>query len=306
MDIIESIKIFRRVAQKESFSQVAAEFKVTQPTISKAVANLESSLGVTLFRRSTRGLSLTSEGQKLFQSSGLLIEQLDALLSSVKNEKLLLKGQLRVTASLAFARLILAPLFADFTESHPQLKLHFHLSDGYVDLVENNIDIAIRIGDLADSSLKAFKVGVSTRSFYASKSYLKKFKQPTSIEALKNHRLLFYTRVSDRPAWSLIDQNGKHLRFQFEPHLQSDGSDLIRQSVLEGIGIAYLPTWMMRGYDNLKIESLQHHVGPPSPIYLLSTGSQEMNLKQKTFSLFLREKFENIPELKIRPTGQPK
>ncbi len=300
MDIIESIKIFRRVAQKESFSQVAAEFKVTQPTISKAVASLEEGLGVTLFRRSTRGLSLTTEGQKLFHASGQVIDQLDALLSSVKNEKLLLRGQLRITASLAFARLILAPFFSGFSDLHPQLKFHFHLSDGYVDLVENNIDIAIRIGELADSGLKSFKVGLSKRSFYASKAYIKRFGVPNSIRSLENHRLLFYTRISDRPAWPLVDGNGKPFSFPFEPHLQSDGSDLIRESVLEGVGIALLPSWMMSGYDELKIKPLQKFVGQASPIYVLSTGSQEMNLKQKTFSEFLRKKFDAIPELSLR------
>lgn len=93
----------------------------------------------------------------------------------------MVKGQLRVTASLAFARLILAPLFNQFTEIHPQLTFHFQLSDGYIDLVENNIDLAIRIGDLADSGLKAFKIGLSRRSFYASKNYLKKYGTPKTL-----------------------------------------------------------------------------------------------------------------------------
>jgi DNA-binding transcriptional LysR family regulator len=300
MDIIESIKIFRRVAQKESFSKVAAEFKVTQPTISKAVAGLEDSLGVTLFRRSTRGLSLTPEGQKLFHSSGAFVDQLDALLSSVKNEKLLLQGQLRVTASLAFARLILAPLFNQFLDLHPLLKFHFQLSDGYVDLVENNIDLAIRIGDLADSGLKAFKIGMSRRSFYASKEYLKKYGIPKNLEALQKHRLLFYTRISDRPLLPLVDEKKKPISFRFEPHLQSDGSDLIRESTLQGVGIAYMPSWMMIDHETLRIEALQKFVGPASPIYIVSANSQEMNVKQKAFSEFLRAQFEKVNALSLR------
>lgn len=300
MDIIESIKIFRRVALKESFSQVAAEFKVTQPTISKAVASLEENLGVTLFRRSTRGLSLTTEGQKLFNLSGQVIDQLDALLSSVKNEKFMLQGQLRITASLAFARLILAPLFNKFSELHPQLKFHFQLSDGYVDLVENNIDLAIRIGDLPNSTLKAFKIGTSSRSFYASKDYLKKYGTPRNLESLQNHRLLFYTRLSDKPVLSLVDQNKKNISFRFEPHLQSDGSDLIRESIIQGVGIALLPSWMMIDYEKFGIEPLQKFVGPAAPIYILSSSRQDMNAKQKAFAEFLRAAFEKIPALSLR------
>ncbi|MBY0317079.1 MAG: LysR family transcriptional regulator [Bdellovibrionales bacterium] len=301
MDVIEAIRIFRRVAQKESFSQVAAEFKVTQPTISKSVASLEQYLGVTLFRRSTRGLSLTSEGQKLLQDSSPLIEQIDAMLSSVKNEKQHLKGQLRITASLAFARLILAPLFNKFSENHPQLQFHFQLSDGYVDLVENNIDLAIRIGNLADSGLKAIKVGMSRRSFYASKSYLKKNGIPKRIDDLRQHKLLFYTWLSDRPTLPLIDEHKKPISFRFEPYLQSDGSDLIRESILEGVGIALLPTWMMIHHESLRIESLQKFVTAASPIYVLSSGSQELNAKQKAFSEYLKSAFQKIKALSLSP-----
>lgn len=296
MEILESIRIFRRVAEKQSFSQVAVEFGVTQPTISKFVAQLEANLGVSLFRRSTRGLSLTNEGQKLYSSGGLLVEQFDELLSSVKNEKFSLKGQLRITASLAFSRLVLTPLFNEFSELHPELKFHFQLSDGYVDMIENNIDLAIRIGELADSNLKAIKVGQSKRSFYASQAYLKKHGIPKNLESLKNHRLLFYTRISDRPIWPLVD-GSKKIQFQFEPHLQSDGSDLIRESVLEGVGIALLPSWMMRGYDRMKIEGLQKFIGPASPIYILSANGKETSLKQKLFSDFLRKNFQRASYL---------
>lgn len=300
MDVIESIRIFRRVAQKESFSQVAVEFNLTQPTISKAIAKLEDHLGVTLFRRSTRGLSLTTEGQKLFLSSANVLEQFDLLMSSVKNEKFHLHGELRVTASLAFARLILAPLFIKFSKIHPNLKFHFQLSDGYVDLIENNIDIAIRIGELPDSSLKAFRVGYSRRSFFASQSYLKEFGTPKSLEELHNHRLLFYTRLSDRPKWSVTRSDGKVGSFVFEPFLQSDGSDLVREAVLQGVGITLLPTWMMIGNENLKVAALKKYEGPSSPIYIVSTGSQELNFKQRALATFLKNQFELIPTLSLR------
>lgn len=300
MDLIETIRIFRRVSQKESFSQVAAEFGVTQPTISKSVAQLEEYLGVTLFRRSTRGLSLTAEGQKLFNSGGTVLDQFDQMLASIKNEKLLLQGQLRITASLAFARLILAPLFEEFLKLHPKLKFHFHLSDGYVDLVENNIDLAIRIGDLPDSGLKAFKVGISKRSFYASKKYLKAFGTPKSLEDLKGHRLMFYTRLGDNPSLPLINETGKKIQFAFEPYFQSDGSDLIREAVLRDVGIAYLPTWMMVDHESLIIKQLDRFASSPSPIYVLSSGSQELTAKQRAFADFIRLKFEGIKELSLR------
>lgn len=300
MDLIENIRIFRRVAEKKSFSSVASEFEVTQPTISKAVAALEEHLEVTLFRRSTRGLSLTSEGQKLFISGGAVLDQFDQMLASVKNEKLLLQGQLRITASLAFARLILAPLFEEFLGLHPKLRFHFHLSDGYVDLVKNNIDLALRIGDLPDSGLKAFKVGVSKRSFYASKRYLKTHGTPKTLESLRDHRLMFHTRLRDNPSLPLVNDAGKDIQFAFEPYFQSDGSDLIREAVLRDVGIAYLPTWMMIGHEELIIAPLDRFVSKPSPIYVVSSGSQELTAKQRAFAEFVRLRFEGIGELSLR------
>lgn len=255
---------------------------------------------MTLFRRSTRGLSLTTEGQKLFHSGGTALDQLDQVLASVKNEKLLLQGQLRITASLAFARLILAPLFEEFLRLYPKLKFHFQLSDGYVDLVENNIDLALRIGDLPDSALKAFKVGISKRSFFASKKYIKKFGSPKNIDDLKNHRLMFYTRLGDIPSFPLINELGRRFQFDFEPHLQSDGSDLIREAVLRDVGIAYLPTWMMIEFENLVIQSLEQYIPPPAPIYVVTTGSKDLTAKQRAFADFIRSSFETIPALKIR------
>ena len=253
MDIIEKIRLFKRVAEKKSFSSVAKEHNMTQPTISKAVASLEKQLAVPLFRRSTRGLSLTVEGQKLLHSSKVTLDQYDTMIASVRSEKLQLTGQMKVGASLAFARIVLAPLMPQFVKENPGLSLHFQLSDGFVDLIENNIDVAIRIGDLADSSLKGFRVGLSRRALYANQDYIKNHSQPKSIIDLNEHRLLFFNRIADRPSWPLINKEGGRINFNFTPFMQSDGSDLIREAVLKGLGIALLPTWTMVEEEKNKI-----------------------------------------------------
>lgn len=302
MDLLENIRIFKRVCELRSFSGAARELNVSQPTVSKAVRALERRLGVSLLRRTTRGLSLTTEGQKLLFSGGTLLEQADTMLASVANEKLQLQGALRVTASLAFARLILAPLFGEFTELNPGLRLSFFLSDGYVDLVENGIDLAIRIGEQADSTMKAVRVGISRRSLYASKDYIKKFGKPKSIEDLRNHRLLFYTRLDDRPCWPLTDARGNEEPFYFEPYFQSDGSDLLREAVVRGMGIALMPTWMM--LEEPKKDSLvklfERQSESPSPICVMMSGTQGMSAKQRVYTEFLLRHFGAMPELSLR------
>lgn len=302
MDLIESIRVFKRVAELGSFSAASQELKVTQPTISKVVKALEIELGATLLRRTTRGLSVTSEGQKLLFTGGNVLDQVDVMLASMRNEKLQLQGQLRIAMSLAFARVIMAPLLEEFVELHPELKLFFCLSDGYVDLVENGIDLAIRIGELEDSTLKARKVGVSHRCLYASPEYVKKFGRPRSIEDLRDHRLIHYTRLSDRPCWPLSEIDGTPAPFYFEPHVQTDGSDLMRELVLRGMGIALLPTWMMGEPVAAKaaVKFFERQSASPSPVHIITTGNQDLTAKQRTLADFLLKSFEAIPELTMR------
>jgi len=302
MDVIESIRVFKRVAETKSFSRVAIENQVSQPTISKLIQSLEKHLDLVLFRRTTRGLSLTVEGQKLYNSGGDLIDHFERVLADVKSQKLTLKGELRVSASLAFARLVLAPLFQDFSKLHPDLRLSFILSDGYTDLVENNIDVAFRIGELADSTLKAIKIGTSRRSLYASKDYLKKSGKPKKLADLHAHRLLFYTRLDERPRWPLHSASGESQPFYFEPFFKTDGSDLMREAVLNGMGIALLPTWMMEAPEREKsVERLfETNSESPTSIFAVSASARELNAKQRAYIEFLRGKFETMRSLTIR------
>ncbi len=302
MDQLHCLRIFRRVAESKSFSRIAQEFGLTQPMVSKRVAWLESELGVTLLRRSTRGIQLTPEGEILYRAGGNALEELDAVFSSVKHEKLKLSGSLRITASLAFARLIIGPLLTELSELHPDLRPHFHLSDGYIDMVEQNLDLAFRIGHLPDSSLKALKIGQSTRKIYGSQSYFKKFGMPKSVDDLAHHRCLLYTRLSDLPGWPLVDEKGKARNWSFRPHMQSDASDLIRQAVIDGLGIALLPSWMIDGFNDTKgVRAILLENGPkPSPIFAVTSGTRELTAKQRVVIDYFKKKLDLNESLSLR------
>lgn len=301
MDFLENLRVFKRVAELESFSAASREFRVGPPTISKAIKALEDHLGVTLLRRTTRGMSLTSEGQKLLFAGGNLIEQADEVLSSVRNDKRQLQGQLQISVSLAFSRMVLAPILNEFSELHPDLRLSFHLSDGTVDLVERGIDLAIRVGEQSDSTLKALKIGVARRSLYASKKYLEKFGTPKTIEDLRKHRLLYYTRISDRPIWPLHTISGEPRPFEFEPYFQSDASDLMREMAVRGMGIALMPTWMMVEEEDHKrvVRLLEKNARTLVPIYVMRSNTQEMTAKQRAFTEFLMRHFETCRALNM-------
>ena len=292
MDKLEALKIFYRISEVKSFSGVAQEFHMTQPMISKRISWLEAEMGTLLFRRTTRGLSLTEEGQVLYNRGKNLSDEFDSLFASIRNEKFKLSGSLRITASLAFSRIMLAPWLKEFSERHVGLKLHFQLSDGYIDLIENNIDLAIRIGALEDSTLKAIQIGVSNRQLYASKNYLKKYGTPRNLKDLRKHQCMYYSRLSAVPSWPLRDENGRPTTFSFEPYMQSDGSDIIRESVINDLGIALMPTWMVKDQKDAKnLEVVLPKLSPKeSPIFAVMAHYKELGLKQRVMIEFLKKK----------------
>jgi DNA-binding transcriptional LysR family regulator len=302
MDVIESIRIFKRLTERRSFSAVAQELGVTQPTVSKAIASLEKSLGIPLFRRSSRGLSLTSEGQELLLRGGPLVDHLDEVLASMKDEKLLLTGSFTISSSYGFARVVLAPMLEEFLKLHPGLHLKFVLSDGPLNLIEQGIDLAIRLGEQEDSSLRVVKVGESRRSFYASRRYVKAHGMPKTIEDLQQHRLLFYNRLSDKPMWPYIDKNGKRKNLTFEPYIQSDGAELLGELTVRGVGIGLIPTWVMTDFERKGqvVRVLDKYCVFTFPTYVITPGPREMSAKQRAMTEFLKKKFDEWPEMSLR------
>ncbi len=298
MDLLDNIKTFRRLAEWQSFTGVAQELGVKQSTVSKSLAALEKHLGVQLFLRSTRGLSLTPEGNKLLRLGSPVLDQLDTVLAEVKEEKLRLQGRLRITTSLAFARLVLTPMLGSFQAAHPELSLHFQLGDGMVNLVEEGIDLAIRMGALEDSALRAVKVGSWKRAVYASPSYLKKHGHPENVQDLARHRLLYYSNLSERPTWHFQHNDGSRQQLVFEPVLQSDGSDFLREAAIAGLGIMHAPTWMMMDaeQDGRLTRLLDDWCSARHPITVLTAGGA-LSAKQRAFVDFLKEKLEKIAEL---------
>lgn len=302
MDVLETIKIFKRVAEAGSFSAVAREFGTNQSTISRAIASLEESLGVLLFRRSTRNLKLTEEGRLLLAASQDVLTRVDEMFAAVRKEKTALKGKLRVAASLALGRLLICPIIETFSEIHPEINFEFILSDGYADLVEENIDVAIRMGNLPDSSLRADRIGTSRLRMYAGKNYLKKFGVPRTIEDLHNHRLLFFTRRAIRPQWDLVDLRGNKVEFQFKPYLATDGIDMLREAVIQDLGISIIPSWMMLRPElqGKVVKVLEQHTKIDFPMYAVTVEVKNYSSKQKAFIDFLKAKFDAIAAISSR------
>ncbi len=299
MDLLDNIKTFRRLAEKQSFTGVAQELGVKQSTVSKSLAALEKHLGVQLFLRSTRGLSLTPEGHKLLRLGSPVLDQLDTVLAEVKEEKLRLQGRLRIATSLAFARLVLTPILGGFQAAHPELSLHFQLGDNMVNLVENGIDLAIRLGKLEDSSLRAVKIGAGKRAVYAAPGYLKQHGEPKTVQDLAQHKLLYYSNLSESPAWPFQHKDGRRQQLAFVPAMQSDGSDFLREAAIAGLGMILAPTWMMMDVEKtgLVVRLFDDWCMERHPINVVTAGVV-LSAKQRAFVDFLKSELTKMPELR--------
>lgn len=294
MDKLRAMQIFVRVVEAGSFSAVAKESNTTQSAVSKQVAALERELQAKLLSRTTRSLALTDEGQRYFEQARRLVAEVAEAEASFKRGGQQLKGWLRVAASVGFGRLKLMPLVQAFLAKHPEVKIDLRLSDGFIDLVEGGIDVAVRIGELPDSSLVARQIGVSRRELLAHRSYLrtlpKGIKAPKSPDDLEQHNCIIYTGTTMRNAWKLVagpgavDPEGTARIIKVAGNLQTDSSEVVRESVLAGMGICYTPTWLFETeIANGEVSRLLPDWSLPSSIRLVSPQERLHSAKVRAF-----------------------
>ena len=296
MDRLTAMQIFVRVVESGSFSAVAREMGTTQSRISKQVSALEKGLAARLLSRTTRALSLTQEGERYFDQARRLVAEISEAESDLRQSGQELSGWLRVAASVGYGRLKLMPLIKTFLSDHPGVKVDLRLNDGFVDLVEQGIDVAVRIGDLADSSLIARRVGSSRRALFASAAYLRslgtKAPLPQVPADLLQHNCIVYSELATQNAWTFTAgpkapvEIGTQITIRARGNLQTNSSEVVREAVLSGMGIAYSPYWLLE--DQLQAKKLQILLPDwpvtPIPIHLLSPSQRSNSAKVRAFA----------------------
>ncbi|MFT7687113.1 MAG: DNA-binding transcriptional LysR family regulator [Candidatus Azotimanducaceae bacterium] len=244
MDRLIAMKMFVRVVETGSFSAVAKEINSTQPTISKNVAELESWLGAKLLNRSTRSLRLTETGTDYYERCVAILQDVEEAEQIVGQLQTQPKGLVRVSAAVAFGRLHIVPRLVGFFERYPDIKVDIRLNDRVVDLVEEGVDVAFRMGNLPDSSLIAKKLCTSPIVTVASPGYLKRNGIPQHPRDLKDHNFLFYSDGANRQEVS-YQQDGKPLFVRAEGKFTTNNSEALRAALIEGIGISRPPRWLI-------------------------------------------------------------
>jgi DNA-binding transcriptional LysR family regulator len=239
IDLVD-VLAFVRVAETGAFARAAERMGMSKSIVSRRVARLEQRLGAKLLTRSAQGAQPTDVGQAYFERASNILAELDAAQEVVADAVTQIAGPIRITAPLSFGTMYLAPVLADFAQMHPRIELDVALDDKVVDLVAGGFDLAVRIGNLADSSLIARRIAPVRRVLLASPAYLEQRGRPAHPRELSGHELLFYT-YEDR--WRFRVGN------RWEPvrgrtRLRANNGELLRGAASAGLGICMLPSFI--------------------------------------------------------------
>lgn len=248
MDVMHSMAVFRRVVEAENFSAVARETNMSQSTVSKHIAALEERLGTKLLNRSTRSLKLTEAGKEYYQHCIRILNDFQEAEASVGKGKIKPTGTLRISTSAAFGRTFVVPYLNEFLDTYPDINIDLLFDDEYIDLVKNGIDLAIRIGPLADSTLIAKKIGTTQRLVVASPDYLVKHGRPKKPADLIKHDCLFYSLQKTPDLWYFNSTQEGDESVRVSGRLKASSPDAICDATIAGLGISVLCEWYAQQY----------------------------------------------------------
>jgi DNA-binding transcriptional LysR family regulator len=298
MDRFEAMEMFVRIVETGSFSSVARELSTTQPTISKQLTALESHLKTRLLNRSTRKLSLTESGQAYYERCKRIIEDVREAESTLGRLQGSISGHLHINTSIAMGQMFLTPLVLKFQRQYPELSVELTLNDRFIDVVEEGVDVAIRIGRLVESNLVARKIGATRRAAIATPGYLERHGRPKHPQDLTHHNCLLYSYLSTGNEWLFQGPEGE-IRVRVSGNFKSNNGHALREALLAGLGIAVSPDWL--AHDGLlegTIEAILTEFAPtPMEINAVFPSNRMLSAKVRAFVDFLQHEFRQIPAL---------
>ena len=243
MDRLAAMEAFVLVVDTGSFSAAARRLQVGQPAVSKLVAQLEERLGVKLLVRTTRGLTATEAGLNYYERARRSIEEADEAELAARGAGRSLTGKLRVSAAVTFARTQLMPRLPEFLARHPGLEIDFVLDDRNVDLVQEGIDVGLRMGRLVDSSLIARRIASARHVVVGTPAYFARAGEPTAPEELSAHQAVIYAQKGGGAVW-IFRRDGVEISITLEGRLRVSAAEGVRAAVFAGAGIAIASEWM--------------------------------------------------------------
>jgi len=297
MDLISTMRSFVRVYETRSFSAAAKDLETSQPSVSKAVAQLERELGVQLFLRSTRGLAPTDAGQKFYEHAVRTLDEAALALQSVRSADAPLSGRLRVSGTITFMRQHIIPKLPIFMERHPRLCIDLLLDDGNIGLVEEGAEVALRMGKLASSGLTARKIGQCRRIVVATSGYLARRRAPATPAELAEHAAIVLSR-GEGGDHIVFSRDGESTEVMLRPKLRISALEGIRAAVLAGLGVAVATEWIFQEEldSGHVVEVLADWNMPTLDLWaVLPGGARHASSQARAFIAFVEEQLAATP-----------
>lgn len=293
MDRLAAMEAFVRVVEAGSFSGAAKQLRVSQPTVSKTVAQLEDRLGVRLLLRSTHGLAPTEAGQNFYKRAKRAIEEAEEAELAARGAAATLSGRLRISAMVSFARLHVIPRLPIFLAEHPSLDVEVILDDRDVDLIEAGIDVGLRLGQLADSVLTARKIGTCARLVIATPSYFKSKGVPQSPTDLLSHDAVIYEQRPGGATWA-FRRSGEELPITLRGRVRVSAAEGVREGVLAGLGFAIASEWLFAPElkSGMVRSVLEDWSLPPLDLWAVFPTGRQVSAKARAFAHFIAQQIQ--------------
>ncbi len=294
MDRITGLQLFARIVETGSFSKASADLGITQPTATKHVAALEARLGARLLNRNTRGVSPTEIGALYYEKCKAIQHELDEAdnLAALLQSKV--GGQLRISTSVAFGRRIATPLALRFMREHPEIQVDLSFDDRYVNLVEQGVDVALRMGRLADSALGARYLGTNPWLTAAAPTYLAAHGTPRVPADLARHACLVYSSVQGDDRWTFTGPSGEEASVPVAGPLRSNNLSALLAACRAGMGLAVLPWYVARESvaDGAIVAVLADQTLPSQELHAVFPSPKLVPGKVRSFIEFLKDQLE--------------
>ena len=296
MDRFEDLQTFVAVVESGSFTAAAQRLDTAKSAVSRRIAALEERLGAQLLLRTTRRLNLTETGRSFYEHCARILADLEEAESAVAQQHGELRGTLKVALPLSFGVRHMCGPIADFARLHPRVRFDLDLNDRRIDLVEEGVDLAIRIGRLADSSLIARKLFEARTVVCGSRDYFAKHGMPKTPEELRDHRCLVYSNLPDPSKWVYRDGAGRR-EVTVNIAMTATSGDFLCAAAMQGLGIAMQPTFIAgeaisRGE---LVPILTDYDWPVTPAYAVYPPTRHLSYRVREFIDFLARRFAGEP-----------
>lgn len=301
MDRLHAITAFLKIVEAGSITAAAEALDVSQPSMVRTLAALERDLGARLLNRTTRRMSLTDEGRDFYERGKHIVAAVDDARLSLSARRATPRGRLRIASSVAFGRMYVAPVVAAYLAEHAEVNIELLLLDRVVDLVEEGIDVAVRVARLPDSSLVALPVGEARRLVVASPALIRESGAPAEPVDLRDKRCVTFTGLSSATQWQ-FGEGRKLLNVPVKSVLATNQVDAAVQACVAGIGYGRLNDYMVLAplRDGTLTRVLRNFEDTPIPVNIIYPSARHQSPNVRSFVAFAQPRIrERLREMRV-------